>query len=144
MEDKTHPISCAILGLGRIGYDTHFRRLLNDDRFKVVAIADGVLERRQAALGAGVEHVFADAAQLIGRLSEFSIELVINALPTGLHVPLAERVLRVGCHTVVEKPLAPDREQARALMDLAHEFDHCCLVHHNYRLRCAPIHQADA
>lgn len=71
MEDKNHPISCAVLGLGRIGYDTHFRRLLNDDRFKVVAIADGVPERRQAALGAGVEHVFADAAQLIGRLSEF-------------------------------------------------------------------------
>ena len=48
------PVTVAVVGQGRSGYDIHVRRLRDDSRFKIVAVADfdrGRREQSKAELG---------------------------------------------------------------------------------------------
>ena len=46
-------------------------------------------------------------------------EAVVVAVPTSAHCDLGKRAFAHGCHVLVEKPIALDREQAQDLIDAA-------------------------
>jgi scyllo-inositol 2-dehydrogenase (NADP+) len=95
-------IRVAIAGQGRSGYDIHARWLRTaPERFKVVAVADQLPERRREAeeqLGATT---YKDWREL---LKAGGFDLFVNSLPSFLHATGTIAGLRAGYHVVCEKP----------------------------------------
>jgi scyllo-inositol 2-dehydrogenase (NADP+) len=96
----------AILGQGRSGFGIHYNQLRKDvERYKVVAVADLIPERcREAAEESGAK-VYSDYKDLITECHR-DIDLLVNALPSNLHVPVTIEAFKYGMNVVCEKPLA--------------------------------------
>ena len=96
-------IRVGIIGLGRSGFDIHVSRLRRDRRYKVVAVADPVASMRaEAEKEPGVD-AYADYRLLLAR---DDLDLVVNAAPSHLHLPMTLDTFKAGCHVLCEKPLA--------------------------------------
>ena len=77
-------ISVAIGGFGRSGYGIHANWLKNDpEKFKIVAVADQIAERRQDAVNEFGCEVFEDYKDM---LENVKCDLFVNATPSRLHV----------------------------------------------------------
>jgi predicted dehydrogenase len=94
----------AILGQGRSGRDIHGAHLSKDaERYRIVAVADSLEERRaRAAAEYGCE-TYADHRPLLER---DDLDLVVNAAPSRFHVPLTLQFLEAGFNVLCDKPLA--------------------------------------
>jgi scyllo-inositol 2-dehydrogenase (NADP+) len=97
-------IKIAILGLGRSGRNIHGEGLLKiRDKYEIVVAADPIEGRCKRA-----EHEYGcdtcnDYRLLFGRQD---IDIVINATPSHLHVPITLDLLQNGFNVLCEKPLA--------------------------------------
>src|SRR5262249_55531538 len=97
-------IRVAILGQGRSGRDIHGAHLSKDaERYRIVAVADPLEERRQRAQAEYGCETFADHRPLLER---DDLDLVVNATPSRFHVPLTLEFLEAGFNTLCDKPLA--------------------------------------
>lgn len=97
-------IKVAILGQGRSGWGIHAAHLLADtDRFQVVAVADPIEGRCAKAVEACGCAAYGDYSEVYD-LED--IDLVVNALPSHLHVPVTRELLERGFHVLSEKPAA--------------------------------------
>ncbi len=81
----------------------------------LVGVVDRDADRRADMLekygGKGYDHVDA--------LIDAGVDVVVIATPTIHHRSAAERLLASGVHCLIEKPLAPSVEEARAIADAA-------------------------
>lgn len=101
---KQKIIRVGIAGQGRSGYNIHANCLKNKtDKFKIVAVADQMAERRRDAKNEFGAQVYEDYTGLI-RGGNF--DLLVNALPTPLHVKASIAAFKAGYHVVCEKPMA--------------------------------------
>ena len=97
-------LNVAILGQGRSGRDIHGAYLSkNPEHFRIVATVDLIEERRQRSAKEYGCDVYADYRELMKRTD---IDLVVNALPSHLHVPVTLEFLKAGFNVLCEKPLA--------------------------------------
>jgi predicted dehydrogenase len=97
-------IKVAILGQGRSGMDIHGVHLLTDtDRFEVVAVADPIKRRRDKAVETFGCDAFEDYCAIYERED---VDLVVNALPSQLHVPVTKELMERGFDVLCEKPAA--------------------------------------
>lgn len=96
-------INVGIIGQGRSGYDIHAAYLKTDPRFKVIAVADFMAERREFAKAELHCEAYADHADLLKRKD---LDLVVNASFSHQHVPITLEALRAGHNVLCEKPLA--------------------------------------
>jgi predicted dehydrogenase/type 1 glutamine amidotransferase len=123
----------AVLGLGRMGWNGHFERLAGDPRFRVVAVADTIKATRARAREKCHCAAFADAAQVLAKLDELDVELVVNVLPSDLHVEFGLAALKARRHVVIDKPVAPDMAGVVRLIEAAAYAGKRLLAHHNRR-----------
>jgi scyllo-inositol 2-dehydrogenase (NADP+) len=97
-------IRVAILGQGRSGRDIHGAHLSKDtERYRIVAIADPLAERRARAEAEYGCETFADHRPLLERND---LDLVVNAAPSRFHVPLTLEFLQAGFNVLCDKPFA--------------------------------------
>ena len=97
-------LKIAILGQGRSGRDIHAANLaLLKDLYQIVAIVDPLQHRRERAAAESGCETFADYRALFGRRD---IDLIVNATPSHLHVPVTLDLLQHGFNVLVEKPMA--------------------------------------
>lgn len=104
-------IGVGIIGCGRIS-DLHAEPYLADARTDIVSIADvdgDLLRRRGEAWGVSADRRFRDYRDLLARPD---VEVVEILSPHHLHHEMALAALAAGKHTVVQKPMAIDLEQA--------------------------------
>jgi predicted dehydrogenase len=107
----------AILGQGRSGRDIHGHYLtLDPAKFAIVAVVDPLAERRERAAREYGCEVFDDYRALAGRTD---LDLIVNATPSHLHVPITLDLLQRGHHVLCEKPLAKRAEDVDRLIDAA-------------------------
>ena len=108
-------IKTGIIGLGRSGYDIHVHNMGKlPEKFDILAVADPVAERCaevQKELGCDA---YTDYKDLIVRAD---IDLVINAAPSQLHVPITLEAFEAGHHVLCEKPLARRAEEVDMLIE---------------------------
>lgn len=98
------PIRVAVLGLGRSGRDMHGAYLSEAaPRYKLVAVSDPLPDRQDRARQEYGCAVYADYRRL---LRDVEADLVVNALPSNLHVPVSIECLKAGFNVLCEKPLA--------------------------------------
>jgi predicted dehydrogenase/type 1 glutamine amidotransferase len=121
------------MGLGRMGWSGHFERMAKDPRYRVAAVADQVEANRSRAVERCGCAAFADAAELLARVDELDVELVVNVLPSNFHVDLGVAALSAGRHVVIDKPVAPDAAGAVRLAEAAARSGRRLFAHHNRR-----------
>ncbi len=110
-------LNVAILGQGRSGRDIHGHYMRQDaDRFTIVAVVEPIAERRQRAEQEYGCETFDDVHALYRRSN---IDLVINAAPSHLHVPITLDLLNHGLNVLCEKPLAKQASEVDTLIATA-------------------------
>ena len=110
----------ALLGYGLAGSVFHAPFISTTPGLRLSVVVTGDDERRDRALRehSGVE-VVATADEVWERAPE--LDLAVIATPNESHLPLGLAALEAGLAVVVDKPLALNAEEGRALVDAAAE-----------------------
>jgi predicted dehydrogenase len=123
------PIRVGLVGLGRAGVGIHYPAFKEHGDFRIAAIADrdpARMAQIQSETGcltySSIEELAASG----------SCDLVVIATPSHLHYQDALTVLNAGISCVLEKPMAPDFEEAETLVELAREKGLHLFVHHQH------------
>ena len=103
-------IRAGIIGQGRSGHDIHARALVKyvSEKYKVIAVADP----RPSQLVSDV--LPADVVKLADYKDLFKrddLDLIVNASPSHLHVPITLEALKAGFNELCEKPAAKSAKE---------------------------------
>lgn len=110
------PLRCAVIGVGRMGAH-HARAYARLDETDLVAIADADHARcHELADELGV-----DAVPDVDALLKLELDAVTVAVPTVAHHDVAKPLLEAGIACLIEKPLAPNVEEAELIARIADE-----------------------
>jgi predicted dehydrogenase len=125
----SRPLKYAVVGLGYWG--PNFIRNLNEideaETSYVCDVDEGRLEkmnRRYPAIRATRHY-----AEI---LASPDVDVVILATPVSTHYPLGMAAIEAGKHVLIEKPLASNSEEARALVEAARERGVIAAVDHTF------------
>jgi predicted dehydrogenase len=122
------PLGVGIIGFGRIGAE-HAGWLSACSGVRAVAVADGTPARQEIASRRGLRvHTTVDAL-----LADRGVGAVLVATPTAMHFGHATAALAAGKHVLVEKPMALDLAESRAMIQDAARRDLVLSVFHNRR-----------
>ena len=107
----------GIIGQGRSGRNIHAVQMMVQKRmYQIVAVTDPIEERRDRAAADFGCDVYADYKPLLKRTD---LDLIVNATPSHLHVPVTAEILKAGHNVLVEKPLARRAKDVDRLIALA-------------------------
>lgn len=120
----------GVVGLGRAGWHLHCLPLSRHTDFRLVAVADAEEERRIEGGKAFNCASFNSLAQMLGAVQ---LDAVVIATPTHLHKEMAQLAFRRGLHVVLEKPMAVDVGEARAIIRSAKRYRRVLSVFFQYR-----------
>ncbi|MCX5642270.1 MAG: Gfo/Idh/MocA family oxidoreductase [Candidatus Omnitrophica bacterium] len=110
-------IKVGIIGLGRSGRDIHGQYLNTaKDKYEIVAACDILPDRRERAAKEYGCAVYADYREMFARKD---FDLLVNALPSHLHVPVTKQILSAGFNVLCDKPLAKKVKDVDMLIALA-------------------------
>ena len=113
-KSPTAVVRCGVVGVGRMG--RHHARLCSQlDGVDLVGVVDESSDRRADM----VEQYGCDAFASVKELLATGVDACVIATPTVTHRTIVEQLLAAGVHCLVEKPLAPDEIQARAMAEAA-------------------------
>src|SRR6185369_2040459 len=129
---KDAPVRLGVIGVGIMG-SNHARVLSDLSGVQVVGIADPTASHR------------ALLAQIIGckvcddteALIELGIDAAVIAAPTHLHHDIALTCIKRGVHVLVEKPIASNVEEGRAIVAAAERAGVTLMVGHVERFNPA-------
>ncbi len=110
-------LKVGIAGFGRSGHGIHANWIKNDpEKFKIVAVADEISERRQDAVDMFGCEVYENYKEL---LDKADIDLFVNATPSRFHFEAAVAGLEAGHHLLNEKPSARTVEKFDKIVEAA-------------------------
>jgi predicted dehydrogenase len=128
-------IRCGVIGVGRMG--RHHARVYSQlPGVELVGVVDVNPQSRQSI----VEQWGGEAFESVEQLLSAGVDAVTIATPTIHHRSAAEKLLAAKVACLIEKPLAPDVEQSRALADAASRSQAILQVGHIVRFD--PVMQA--
>jgi predicted dehydrogenase len=118
-----------VVGIGALalrGILPHLSQDDVEDRVRIEALCDPVLERAEAAAqGYGVPHAFASVEQMLARAE---LDAVTVASPIGLHYEHCRAALEAGKHVHANKTMTTTVREADELIALAEERDLCLVA----------------
>lgn len=88
-------VRVGIIGQGRSGRDIHGAHLITDKRYQIVAVTDPMKDRRDRAEQEFGCDAYRDHGKLLGR---DDLDVIVNASPSHLHVPITLEILKAGHH----------------------------------------------
>ena len=107
----------GIIGQGRSGRNIHGAQLIKmPDKYRIVAVADGLPDRRERAEREYGCRAYENYEQMI---ANEQLDLVVNASPSDLHFPISLDLLNKGFHVLCEKPLARTVSEVDRLIEAA-------------------------
>ncbi len=112
MAGRTGPVGVGIIGAGVIS-NTYLENLAGFADTEVLAIGDLFPE---AAAARAAEHGVPTSGGVDAVLGHPDVEIVVNLTIPAAHAEVAGQAIAAGKHVWNEKPLALDRESARALL----------------------------
>lgn len=118
-----------VVGVGSIG-ERHLRCFLATGRAEVSLCEELPQRRLDVAARYPVRAAYASLDQAE---AGSPIDAVVVATPAHLHVPIALRCLRVGCHLLIEKPLAVEWPHAHLLLQETRQRPQVVAVGYVYR-----------
>lgn len=127
---KKMPLKVAVVGLGRAGWNIHIRRMREDARYQITAVADWLPERLKEAADEFGCATFTDHKEM---LKKADADLVVVASFSDTHASISKDALKAGFHCVCDKPIADSVAEAKSMMTTAEKTGKTLLIHHNYR-----------
>jgi predicted dehydrogenase len=124
-------IRVGVVGVGSLGQH-HARHFSLNERCQLVGVADVKTSTAARVAKACETEALTDYHDLLDRLDAVSV-----VVPTPLHYEVADDFLRAGVHVLVEKPITSTVEEARRLVDRAHEKGLVLQVGHIERFNAA-------
>jgi len=128
-------IRCGVVGVGRMGQH-HARVYSKLSGCELVGVVDANQTRRAEIAGKFETKGFGTVEELIAA----GVDAVSIAVPTTFHRAVAEPLLKANVACLIEKPLAQDVENARAIKDIADRTGSTLMVGHIERFN--PIMRA--
>lgn len=129
---ESQPLRGLLIGAGYFS-DFHLDAWNRIDETEIVAVCD--LDRAKAKAAAdkyGIAAVLDDPRRAI---SLSGIDFVDIVTPPASHLDLVTKTLTIGLPTICQKPLAPDAETARQILELAGRSETPFMVHENFRFQ---------
>jgi predicted dehydrogenase len=124
----------AVVGAGKMG-EIHSRVYSELPQSNLVAVVDIDLDKAKRLAKKYHCEATSNVAELVGK-----VDAVTIAAPTSEHFALAKPLIEAGIPVLIEKPLAADVAQAKAIVALAGQKN--CLVAVGHSERCNPVVQA--
>lgn len=124
------PLRIGLIGCGRAAERIYLPAFGRVTTARLAAVADPSPERRDLVGAVMDAPAFASAEEM---LAACDLEAVIVATPPETHVELAAAALKRSLAVLVEKPLAPDMDDARRLAETAARVDRPVMVGFNRR-----------
>lgn len=127
----TKKLRIAIVGLGRIGWNFHFKQICQSSNFNLIAVVDPLEERLSEAKKFSGCHIY----RSIDDLWKFEkLEVVVIATPTKLHQKLTCRALQEGSYVVLEKPMTTSLKLADKMIEEARKQNRYIFLYQPHRL----------
>ncbi|WKZ68949.1 MAG: Gfo/Idh/MocA family oxidoreductase [Melioribacteraceae bacterium] len=127
-------VKLGIIGTGLAAKNLHLPALQKlKNKFEIVAVCNHTEKKAKefAKLLGGVPY-YLDYKEL---LKQKDVEAVDITLPIHLNFKVARDSIKAGKHVILEKPLAGDLKEAKALLKLDLKYDVIKLVAENFRYR---------
>jgi UDP-N-acetylglucosamine 3-dehydrogenase len=125
----------AVIGVGAMGRN-HARVYNEMPEVELAAVADLNLELAQNSVRLHGGRIYMDYRVM---LDEIQPDVVSVAVPTQAHYRVVLDALEVGCHVLVEKPIAATLEEGRRMIERAAELGRVLAVGHIERYNPAVI-----
>jgi predicted dehydrogenase/nucleoside-diphosphate-sugar epimerase len=110
------PTTMCMIGCGVIA-EEHLNILRRMPGVRVAGICDSNPEAaRKLGSQFGVSHTYDDPSQMLAAEKPQAVHIVT---PPQSHAMLTELAIRQGCHVFVEKPMAVNAQEARAMAEIA-------------------------
>jgi predicted dehydrogenase len=127
-------IRTAVIGTGKMG-EIHTRVYSKLAQSRLVAVVDTDFKKARKLAGKYNCQAFAEPNQILDL-----VDAVTIATPTESHYEIAKLLIENNIAVLIEKPLAANIEQARAIVELAKSKNVVAAVGHSER--CNPVVQA--
>ncbi len=127
---KTRPITVAVAGMGRAGWDIHVKAMRGRRGFRITAVCDPEPDRCAEAAGEFGCETFDDYKDMLKRADS---EVICIATHSKDHCPHTLAALKSGRHVIVEKPMAMNVREADRMIAAARAARKKLFVHQNYR-----------
>ena len=114
-------ITVAIAGQGRSGWGIHVNSLRGNEKFKIVAVADELPERRQQAIDELGCEAYCSYQELLEKGP--AVDMFVNATPSRFHVEASMAAMKSGKikYLITEKPTATTVAEFDMLVETAKE-----------------------
>jgi predicted dehydrogenase len=123
--NHTSPVYSAVVGCGYWGKNL----VRNFDRLSNLLLCCDVSDTVRAAIASAYPHVKVTARYDVV-LDEPAVEAVVLATPAASHASMAIQALEAGKHVFVEKPLALNSADGRAMVEAAERAGRILMVGH--------------
>jgi predicted dehydrogenase len=127
---RRRPITVGVVGLGRIGWSFHARKLHENPAYELVACVDPLPERRKEAADAFGCRTF---ARLNRFLDSGLAELAVICTRSADHCRHSVAALRAGLHVLTEKPMAMSVREVDRMIAAAKKAGKLLTVHQSAR-----------
>lgn len=124
-------VRIGVIGCGAIAQRRHIPEIVANRNARLAAVADLRLERARAFANPNGAAAYANYRQL---LADGNVDAVIVCTPNALHAEHTVAALAAGKHVMVEKPMATNRADARAMIKAAEKAGRMLMVGQNQRL----------
>jgi UDP-N-acetylglucosamine 3-dehydrogenase len=129
-------LAAGVIGLGAMGIN-HARVYGEIEGVELVAVAEPAAERRRLAARPPLARRLRTYADYREMLARERLDLLSVAVPTRLHREVAQAALERQVAVLVEKPIAPEVGEARAILAAAEEAGCQLMVGHVERFNPA-------
>jgi len=125
----------AVIGVGSMGRN-HVRVYSEMPDAELVAVVDANPELADQVGQKNHVPAFHDYFEMIAQAKPEAVSVVV---PTSLHYQVAKDILELGCHVMVEKPIASTTKQAYELVETAYQLGSVFMVGHIERYNPAIV-----
>ncbi len=125
------PVRLAVVGAGKLG-GYHANIASKADEFDLVAVVDPIESSRNALAEKTGANPVAELESVIEQ-----IDAAVVATPTLIHYDSVMKLLKAGKHVLVEKPIAPNVQQANEMVSAAEDAEVILQVGHVERFNPA-------
>ncbi len=129
---SANPVRVALIGAGDIS-EQHLTALAKIDGATVVGLADinePGMHARAEAHGISRDQCFTDAQKMLDAVKPDAVSV---CTPNALHGPNTLAALEAGAHVIVEKPMAMNAVEAKAMIDTAKKNDRKLVIGFQFR-----------
>jgi predicted dehydrogenase/nucleoside-diphosphate-sugar epimerase len=127
MGTDTARFRVGVVGAGAIS-EFHIYAIRSQPQCELVGVVDVDPARARAA----AERFGTTAFPSLAAMVQSGCDVVHVCTPPRTHVPIAIEAMELGCHVLIEKPLAEDEEEGRRVLAVAERTGRVASVNHCY------------